>query len=361
MNKIIEKISRNLKNLILAPKNLIYRALNVPLKPKWVVLMTTDRCNSRCSHCNIWRSKKVDKILTPQEIERIFSDKLFKNVKYVLCTGGESTTRDDLEEVFLSLHRALPKATLQLSTNAILPERTIKLVETAMKNGITLDVGVSLDGIGEVHDKIRGVPGNFAKADWLLHKLVELKNKKYHEKLSIAAGIVVSDLTADTFNQVREYAKNLGVLLVEAWYNTSSFYSNENDTDKSKIKEKIIDIVKSQPPSLLQEKWLSFLYGKSIKFPCFAMSTFCVIKADGQMAPCLSQWDLNAGSVREKSPSEVWRSLQAKKVRRDIKKCQGCLNSWGAGWSLENSYYQTLFYYLRHPQILFKKIFQNKN
>jgi MoaA/NifB/PqqE/SkfB family radical SAM enzyme len=59
-----------------------------------------------------------------------------------------------------------------------------------MKNGITLDVGVSLDGIGEVHDKIRGVPGNFAKADWLLHKLVELKNKKYHEKLSIAAGII---------------------------------------------------------------------------------------------------------------------------------------------------------------------------
>jgi MoaA/NifB/PqqE/SkfB family radical SAM enzyme len=356
MKKIIEKISRNTKNLILAPRNLIFRALNIPLKPKWVVLMTTDRCNSRCSHCNIWREKKVDKILTPDEIEKIFSDKLFKNVKYVLCTGGESTTRDDLEEVFLRLHKALPEATLQLSTNAILPERAINVVETAMKNGITLDVGVSLDGIGEDHDKIRGVPGNFQKADWLLHKLVELRDNKYPGKLGIAAGIVVSDLTVDSFDKVREYAEKLDIILVEAWYNQSSFYSNCNDGDKLKVKEKIAGIVKSQPPSLLQEKWLEYLKGKPLKFPCFAMSTFCVIKCNGDVAPCLSLWDLKAGNMRDSSPTEVWQSLQAKQVRKNIKKCEGCLNTWGAGWSFEGSYYQTILYYLKHPKILIKKL-----
>jgi len=360
MHKIIEKVIRNLRQIITAPKNLIFRALGIPLKPRWVVLMTTDRCNSRCSHCNIWREKKVDKILTPQEIERIFSDKLFENVKYVLCTGGESTTRDDIEEVFLALHRAIPKATLQLSTNAILPERTIKLVDTAMKNGINLDVGVSLDGIGEVHDKIRGIPGNFQKADWLLHKLVELRDNKYHNRLSIAAGIVVSDLTADTFYEVREYAKKLNILLVEAWYNSSSFYSNQNDKDKTKTMNKLIEIIKSQPPSLLQEKWLGYLAGKSLKFPCFAMNTFCVIKCNGDVAPCLSLWDMKGGNMRDNPPSEVWKSLQMKKVRKNIKKCEGCLNSWGAGWSFENAYYQVLLYYLRHPKILFNKLFSAK-
>lgn len=356
METTIEKFSRYIKDLVSAPKNLIFRALNMPLKPKWVVFMTTDRCNSRCNHCNIWRQKKVEDPLTPDEIEKIFSDKLFKDVKYVLCTGGESTVRDDLEEVFLRLHKALPEAILQLSTNAILPERTIKLVDTAMKNGISLEVGVSLDGLGADHDKIRGVEGNFEKADWLLHKLVELRDNKYHEKLDIAAGIVVSDLTVDSFYKVRDYAKKLNVHFVEAWYNTSSFYSNCSDGDKLKLTEKIVGIVKSQPPSLLQEKWIGYLAGKSLKFPCFAMHTFCVIKCNGDVVPCLSMWDSKAGNFRDAPPSEVWRSLQAKNVRKSIKKCQGCLNTWGAGWSFKGSYYQTIFYYLRHPKLLIKKL-----
>ncbi len=205
--------------------------------------------------------------------------------------------------------------------------------------------------------KRRGkIPGNFEKADWLLHKLVELRDTKYHERLSIAAGIVVSDLTIDSFSRVREYAEKLNIILVEAWYNTSSFYSNCNDGDKLKIKEKISDIVKSQPPSLLREKWLEYLKGKPLKFPCFAMHTFCVIKCNGDVAPCLSQWDLNAGNMRDSSPSEVWNSFQARKVRQSIKKCQGCLNTWGAGWSFEGSYYQTLSYYIRHPKLLIKKL-----
>jgi len=355
MEKLIEKIIKNIRYLSVAPRNLIFRALNIPLKPELVVFMTTDRCNSRCIHCNIWRQKKVEDPLTPKEIEKIFSDKLFKNVKYVLCTGGESTVRDDLEEIFLSLHKALPKATLQLSTNAILPERTIKLVDTAMKNNIKLDVGVSLDGIGEIHDKIRGVPGNFKKADELIRKLVELRDNKYPGKLNVAAGIVVSDLTMPSFYKVRKYTQKLNIELVEAWYNTSSFYGNYSEGDKSKVMEKITEIVKSQPPSLLQEKWLGYLKGKPIKFPCFAMHAFCIVKCNGDLVPCLNLWDLKAGNLRDFSPTEVWHSLQSKKVRQSIKNCKGCLNTWGAGYSFRSSYYQILFYHLRHPKLLIKK------
>ena len=355
MEKISKKLSRHLYNLIMAPKNLAFRALNIPLKPELVVFMTTDRCNSRCNHCNIWKEKKDPNPLTPKDIEKLFSDKLFKNVKYVICTGGEATVRDDLDEVFLSLHRAMPKAVLQVSTNAILPERTLKLVDTAMRNGITLDVGISLDGMGEAHDKVRGIPGNFEKADGLIRKLVELRDNKYPGKLNVAAGIVVSDLTIPTFYKVREYTKKLNVDLVEAWHNTSSFYSNCEDGSKSNILKEITEIVESQPPSLLQEKWLEYLKGKSIKFPCFALNTFCVVKCNGELAPCLSQWDLNAGNMRDKSPSEVWNSPKAHEVREKIKKCQGCLNTWGAGYSFQASYYQILSYRLRHLKSLFVK------
>jgi len=355
MSKITKTISSNIKSLMRAPKNLILRALEIPLKPKKIVFMVTDRCNSHCMHCNIWKQKPVDNPLTPEEIEKIFSDKLFENVDYVLCTGGEPTVRDDLEEIFLRIHKALPKATLQLSTNALLPERTIKLANTAMKNNINLDIGVSLDGIGDAHDIIRRTKGNFEKADSLLHELAALR-AKHQGKLNVAAGIVVSDLTVDSIYNVREYAKKLNIDFVEAWYNTSSFYGNYNEEDKAKIKEKIIEIVKSQPLSLLQEKWLSWLKGQSIKFPCFAMNTFCVIKCNGDIVPCLSRWDFKAGNARENSPTEVWHSPKAKEIRKSIKKCKGCLNTWSSGWSFESAYYPILFFYLRHPRISLKRL-----
>jgi MoaA/NifB/PqqE/SkfB family radical SAM enzyme len=349
--------SQKVKDMISSPKNLLYRSLGIPLKPKWLVFMLTDACNSRCLHCNIWRKKPTENQLTPIEIENIFSDKLFKDVRYILCTGGEITLRPDLEEIYLRLHKVLPQARLQLSTNALLPQRVVEVAEAMLKNGALLDVGVSLDGIRGGHDIIRGVNGNFKKADQLFRKLTELRDK-YEGRLTVSASIVISEFTVDSVCQVREYAKKLKIGIVEAWYNTSSFYDNRKLTDKCVAKEKILEIVRSQPVSVVQQKWLSSLKGKSLKFPCFAMNTFCVIKCNGDLVPCLNQWDLVAGNIRDGSPSEVWRNKRAKEVRSMINKCEGCLNAWGTGWSFESSYYQTLFYYLRNPRILLKKLFK---
>ena len=63
--KIAKRIGRSVENTAIGTKNLIFRNINMPLKPRWVVLMITDRCNSRCSHCNILRTKPTQNSLTP--------------------------------------------------------------------------------------------------------------------------------------------------------------------------------------------------------------------------------------------------------------------------------------------------------
>lgn len=346
--KIAKKIGRHILNMaVKAPKNIILRTMGVPLKPRWVVYMVTDRCNSRCVHCNIWRHKPMKDPLSPEQVEKFFSDKVFKNVEYVICTGGEATVRNDLEEIMLSLHRALPRATLQLSTNALLPERIIKVVNSAMENNIKLDIGVSLDGIGEEHDLIRGIKGNFEKVDWLLHRLVEIRIA-HKDKLSVSVGIVISERIINSVSKVREYVRKLKIGLVEAWYNTSSFYDNYDRKNNLKMKERLIDVVNGQPPTFLREKWLQWLKGDPIKFPCFALNTFCVVKCNGIIAPCLNLWNLEAGNARDSSPTEVWYGSEAKQIRKKIKKCDGCLNNWGVSWSFVSAYYPLLFYYLRH-------------
>jgi len=358
MQKILRKIGIVTKRIIYGTKNLIFRAIGIPLKPKWVVFMVTDKCNSKCVHCNIWGKKPTKNPLTPKEIEKTFRDKLFKDVEYVLCTGGEPIVRKDLEDVFLGIHRALPKARLQLSTNGLLPDRVISIVNTAMRNDINLEVGVSLDGIGEDHDKIRGIKGNFNKGNQLLHELVKIR-KNNKDKLNIAIGIVISDLTLNSLSKVRSYAKKLNIELVEAWYNESSFY--DNIEKKNIFNNKLINAVKSQLPSPLQERWLKALNGKSIKFSCFTMNTFCVLKCNGDIVPCLNLFDRKAGNVREQSPTDIWYSDEMKKVRKIVTNCKGCLNSWGAGWSFSSSFYPILLFYLMHPRITVEKLFKNES
>jgi MoaA/NifB/PqqE/SkfB family radical SAM enzyme len=223
-----------------------------------------------------------------------------------------------------------------------------------MENNIILDVGVSLDGIKEDHDRIRGVDGNFEKADRLLHELVKLR-EEYRGKLRIAAGIVFSDLTMKSLEAVRSYARELNIDLTEAWYNESSFYDNVGTRVSSDL---MVRAVETQPDAPLKELWLKALQGKETSFPCFAIHTFCVLKCNGDIGPCLSHWDASIGNVRDCSPTSVWHSEGARKVRCTVRDCKGCLNTWGAGWSLEASFYHYLLFYMKHPHLLVKKLWK---
>lgn len=349
----VGKIGRGIKNTVRGLENLrLRKSSGHSLKPRWLVFMAEDKCNSRCVHCSIWKHEGCGNILKPDEIEKALSDPLFENIEYVIVTGGEPTLRSDLTEMFQAMHNALPAARLQLSTNALLPDRALETTKELLEAGIPFDVGVSLDGVGDKHDEIRGVPGNFKKADELIGELVKLRGE-YGCQLGLAVGIVISDLTLDTVDEVREFAKSHDVELVEAWYNEAGFYDNDENTIPTK---KLEEVVRSQEPSLLKEKWVKALDGKSIKSTCFALHTFLVMRADGEMVPCLNLFDESAGNIRDRSPTQIWGSQQAKKVRSEVRECSGCLNAWASNWSYMSSYIPTLSFRIRHPQFLLKAL-----
>jgi len=343
---------RGIKSAAKAPRNLILRATNRALKPRWLVFEVTDRCNSRCQHCDIWSREPTRDALTTQEIEKALSDPLFGQIEYILNTGGEPFLRRDLEEVILIEHKVLPEARIQLSTNGLLPKRVIHVVKSALRHDINIEVGVSLDGIGEKHDLIRGVKGNFEKVDWLLHELSALR-ENHQDKLHIEAGMVLSDLTLHSLEEIRRYVAKFNIEPVVAWYNEAPFYNNIG-RNLSINNEELSRAVQSLSPSLVYDLWLKALKGKSMKFPCFAMYTFCLLRCNGDVVPCLSFSDVKAGNVRESSPTLIWHSPESKKTRTMVKDCQGCLNSWGVNWSFASSFYAYLLFFLRHPHALIR-------
>lgn len=349
-----------LKGMVNGPKNLVMRKFEM-LKPKFLWFEITELCNSRCTMCNIWKNKKTHEPMSPAEIKKVLSDPLFKDVVYINNSGGEATVRPDLQEMLMAEHEALPNAAICVSTNGLLPERALSVVKYCLEHGVNMQVGISLDGVGETHDEIRGVKadpargikGNFERADWLLRQLVELR-KQYPDKLWIAVGSVLMDNSIDNVEAVKKYTKELGVHHEVQWYNDSPYYNNTGDKRETIRNERLIAAVKSLPPTLLNDKWAGWLEGKPINFTCFAMHTFCILKSNGDISVCLTHWNTTAGNVRLNTPSEIWKSAGAKDARKVVANCAGCLNSWGTNWSWAASFYPYLEYYATHPSAINK-------
>ncbi|MCX7826561.1 MAG: radical SAM protein, partial [Verrucomicrobiae bacterium] len=139
--------------------------------PAQALVGVTYRCDSRCSHCAIWRDYIQQPELAAQEMTLAeFERFLDRNpqLAQVVTTGGEQFNRDDIVDFWLAMDRRGQRTSC--ATNAIEADRIIER-ETFLLSRLSgrhlRNLGVSLDGTETVHDRIRGVKGNFASA-WRL-------------------------------------------------------------------------------------------------------------------------------------------------------------------------------------------------
>lgn len=125
-----------------------------------VVWNVTRRCNLKCIHCySNSQNIQYDNELTTEQGIALLDDLADYGSPVVLFSGGEPFTRDDLPE--LINHAAARGMRAVISTNGALitPERARIYAGAGLSY-----VGVSLDGIGDVHDRFRGVRGAFDAA-----------------------------------------------------------------------------------------------------------------------------------------------------------------------------------------------------
>ncbi len=125
----------------------------------------TSRCNARCPFCFYWkdRHRKRDE-LSLEEIERFAAT--MDDLLWLLFSGGEIFLRRDLPAIAAAFYRHTRPAIITLPTNGLSPRLILPAVEEiagACPESAVV-VKVSLDGVGEEHDRIRNTPGNFEKA-----------------------------------------------------------------------------------------------------------------------------------------------------------------------------------------------------
>ncbi len=171
------------------------------VKPFSVVVSVSFRCNSKCRTCDVWRKPNDD--LSAEEWEQVFAH-LGRAPFYMTFTGGEPFLRPDLDDLVISAYRHCRPEVITIPTNGMLTERVVEKVARICRECATSSIGInlSLDGVGDEHDDIRGVEGNWQLALQTWQRLKELQRQ--HKNLVLTVHTVISRFNAHRFRAIQE-------------------------------------------------------------------------------------------------------------------------------------------------------------
>lgn len=141
----------------------IYRAFSGPRKLKVVIFFVTSVCNAKCRTCFYWEELNHRGDLTWEEIRKLSST--MPRFTDLWLSGGEPMLRKELTAIIHLFYEQNGVRWINLPTNGLMPERTAEWVARIMTENpdLQLDLNVAMDGLYEMQDSIRSVPGNFAK------------------------------------------------------------------------------------------------------------------------------------------------------------------------------------------------------
>lgn len=118
------------------------------------------RCNLTCKHCySISADKDFVGELTTDEVFRVIEDLKAFMVPALILSGGEPLLRPDFFEI--AQHAKTFGFFTALSTNGTLIDE--RMMERIVPVGFDY-VGISLDGLGETHDRFRRMGGAFDRS-----------------------------------------------------------------------------------------------------------------------------------------------------------------------------------------------------
>jgi MoaA/NifB/PqqE/SkfB family radical SAM enzyme/polysaccharide pyruvyl transferase WcaK-like protein len=312
-----------------------------PLKPTTLNLLASDTCNSRCQMCSIWKRKR-NKEFTPDELALILSNPLFSNLRYVGVSGGEPTLRRDLPEVYRVLVQKHPPIHgTGIITNAIRKDdvivRTLESANVCREAGVPFNVMVSLDGIGEIHDRVRGREGNFESA------VAVIRHFRDETDIPISIGCTVTKDNVWHVDDVLDFCRSEGVYgrfrvaeFIRRLYNEEQAEYIRSFTEREAYHLGLffakLGYTYEKSPAIRRtyrsiRRMLMEGAERSIKCPW--QSTAVTLDCRGQLLYCAPRSPV-LGSCLEESAQELYlRSIEERKaiLRRD---CSNCIHDYHA-------------------------------
>jgi MoaA/NifB/PqqE/SkfB family radical SAM enzyme len=292
--------------------------------PVDAVVAVTYRCQARCRMCSIWQISEHNDV-TPD----VFA-KLPTTLNDVNISGGEPFLRKDLAEIVRVVHERVPRARMVVSTNAFLGKSIIPRALELREINPRIGFGISVDGVGEMHDFVRGIDGGFVK---IVDVVKGLRNEGI-KNLRIAYTLTTEN--ADHMIKVYELAKELGVQFTMQVSHDSEFFFGRNDSSivkdlhplfgSDKMRGDFETIINTELSSFhLKRLGKAFLYYGSYKLAAEGKQLFrsrpgvdfFYLDPHGDVYPSVLHNNV-MGNLAQDDFDTMWTSRQADDARRQV-------------------------------------------
>ena len=218
-----------------------------------------------------------------------------------------------------------------ISTNGFFTDRIIDLCKEFPNVGIR----ISIEGLEDTNNAIRGLENGFNRGYTTLKKLLEMNHP------DVGFGMTVQDANAKDLVPLYELSNEMNMEFATASLHNSFYFVEAKNIIKDRpmvaqnFENLINELLKSNSP----KKWfrayfnhglINYIYGQKRLLPCdMAFDTF-FIDPYGDVMPCNGTKEKEVmGNLNEQSWNELWASEQADKVRAKVRGCNR--NCWMIG------------------------------
>lgn len=295
-------------------------------KPVVVVWELTLACNLKCGHCGSRAGKKRPNELTTAECVDVIRQCARLGTREITLIGGEAYMRPDWLEIIRAITAHGMRCNLQSGGYALTDEK----VRLAREAGLQ-SAGISIDGLRDLHDRIRGVKGSYDRC------IEALQNLRRH-------GVpysVNTQITPGTMPHLRPLLHILHGLGVRNWQlQLTVAMGNAADHPElilqpyellelmpflAELYDEALDLgVLIQPGNNIgyfgpyEHKWRVAEEGRHWQ-GCSAGHTGLGIEADGTIKGCpsLATRPYAGGNVREMTIEEIWQTTAELRFARD--------------------------------------------
>ena len=314
-------------------------------------VIVTYRCNARCTMCNRYKAPSK-----PEEEISIDTIKKLPKMYFTNITGGEPFIREDLPDIVRELYKKSDR--IVISTNGFFTDRIIKLCEEFPNVGIR----ISIEGLEDTNNKIRGLDDGFNRGYSTLKKLVEMKHP------DVGFGMTVQDANAKDLVPLYDLSNELNMEFATASLHNSFYFVEAKNIihDRLMVAKEFEKLINKLLNSNSPKKWfrayfnhglINYIFGQKRLLPCdMAFDTF-FIDPYGDVMPCNGTKEKEVmGNLNTQTWDELWNSKQAEKVRNKVRHCdRQCWMIGSVSPAMHKYIWKPAWWVIRHKFLRFFK------
>lgn len=360
-SKVLEEPVYFLKFLRKRCSYIFFKKTENPPPPKTISIVPTYKCDFSCIMCGNPKifDTELDDNKVDMETYKKLLDQIAKYTPNIVLTGGEPLMYKNWYE--LAKYIKEKNLRLDLQTNGWMLEKEAEKIVDVVDN-----LNVSIDGIKEIHNRIRK-KNSFEKTINGLKKIQQIKNKSKKKKPYIIIIYTITEINYEYLLETAEYLNTLNIALDTILFMHPMFIRENLKEEylkkfgnifkmsevfsgfiyipeKIEIEKLFLQIKKIKKISRrvpfdinffpdLKRDDIEIYYENSDKFPSVAPSICNIPFTDAFILPDGNVWvcPLNiVGNIKEEDFFSLWKNEKARKFRREILKegrfkiCKNC-------------------------------------